>query len=76
MFFAYCAVVFTLLSGVVSLFAVRRHPGFLHTGSFLFLFLAGVADVIAGGWALLTDLTVTDRLALGLPWLEWHLRLD
>ena len=58
LFFAYCAVVFTLLSGVVSLFAVRRHPGFLHTGSFLFLFLAGVASITAGGWALLTNLTV------------------
>ncbi len=76
LFLAYSALICTLLSGVVSLFAVRRHPGFLHFGSFLFLFLAGVTDVIAGGWALLTDLTVTDRLALGLPWLEWHLRLD
>ncbi len=76
LFLAYVAVACALLSGVVSLFAVRRHPDFLHTGSFLFLFLAGVASITAGGWALLTNLTVTDRLALGLPWLEWHLRLD
>ncbi|HYP68084.1 MAG TPA: hydrogenase 4 subunit B [Thiobacillaceae bacterium] len=76
LFLAYLAAASTLLSGAVSLFAVRRRPGFLHTGSFLFLFLAGAADVIAGSWALLTDLTLTDRLALGLPWLEWHVRLD
>jgi len=76
LFLAYAAIASTLLSGIVSLFAVRRHPGFLHTASFLFLFLAGAADITAGGWALLADLTLTDRLALGLPWLQWHLRLD
>jgi len=73
---AYAAIVCTLLSGAVSLFAVRRHPGFLHFGSFLFLFLAGAASIAAGGWALLAHLTLTDQLAFGLPWLKWHLRLD
>jgi len=73
---AYAAIICAVMSGAISLFAVRRHPGFLHTGSFLFLFIAGMADVVAGGWALLANLIVTDQLALGLPWLEWHLRLD
>ncbi len=73
---AYFAVVCALLSGVVSLFAVRRHPGFLHFGSFLFLGLAGAASIIAGGWALLANLTLSDQLAFGLPWLQWHVRLD
>ena len=73
---AYAAVACTLLSGAVSLFAVRRHPGFLHFGSFLFLFLAGAASIAAGAWALLADLTLTDRLALGLPWLAWYVRID
>src|SRR5450759_4553754 len=73
---AYAAVACTLLSGAVSLLAVRRHPGFLHFGSFLFLFLAGAASVAAGGWTLLAKLTVTDRFDLGLPWLSWHLRID
>lgn len=73
---AYAAVVSTLLSGAVSLFAQRRRPGFLHVGSFLFLFLAGIASIASGGWALLGNLTATDQLALGLPWLKWHLRLD
>jgi formate hydrogenlyase subunit 3/multisubunit Na+/H+ antiporter MnhD subunit len=73
---AYVAVACTLLSGCVSLLAVRRHPGFLHFGSFLFLFLAGAASIAAGGWSLLADLTITDRLALGLPWLAWYVRID
>jgi formate hydrogenlyase subunit 3/multisubunit Na+/H+ antiporter MnhD subunit len=72
----YAAVIFTLLSGVVSLFAVRLHPGFLHFGSFFFLFLSGSASVAAGGWVLLAKLTVTDRFDMGLPWLAWHLRVD
>ena len=55
---------------------MRRHPGFLHFGSFLFLFFAGAASIAAGGWTLLANLTVTDRFALGLPWLDWHVRID
>ena len=73
---AYAAVVCTLLSGAVSLLAVRRHPNFLHFGSFLFLFAAGAASIVAGAWVLLADLTLTGRLALGPPWLKWYVRLD
>ena len=73
---AYAAVLCTLLSGVISLAAVRRHPGFLHLGSFLFLFFAAAASIAAGAWVLLADLTLTDRQALGLPWLAWHVRID
>ena len=73
---AYAAAVCTLLSGAVSLLATRRHPGFLHFGSFLFLFFSGAASIGAGGWALLAKLTATDRFALGLPWLDWHVRID
>src|SRR5487761_2725152 len=73
---AYAAAVCTLLSGAVSLIATRRHPGFLHFGSFLFLFFSGAASIGAGGWALLAKLTIADRFALGLPWLDWHVRID
>ena len=73
---AYAAVACTLLSGAVSLLAVRRRPSFLHFGSFLFLFFAGAASIGAGAWTLLARLTVTDRFELGLPWLDWHLRID
>src|SRR5665647_271488 len=72
----YAALVCTLLSDVVSLFAVRRHPDFLHFGSFLFLFFSGAASFAAGAWALLAKLTLTARFDLGLPWLAWHLRID
>src|SRR3990172_6981705 len=73
---AYAAVGAALLSGIVSLGATRHPPGFLHIGSFALLAASGVAGIVAGGWALLADLTLTDQLPLGLPWLHWHLRLD
>jgi hydrogenase-4 component B len=73
---AYVAVIAVLLSGVLSLGATRRHPGFLHGGSFILLAIGGIAGIVAGGWTLLADLTLTDQLPLGLPWLQWHLRLD
>jgi len=73
---AYSAAACALLSGVASVLAVRRHPGFLHFGSFLFLFFSGAGSIAAGAWALLARLTVTDRFDLGLPWLDWHLRID
>jgi len=58
------------------MFAGRGHPGFLHFGSFLFLFAAGAASLLAGAWTLLADFTLTDRFALGPPWLGWYVRLD
>ena len=73
---AYAGVGCSLLSGAVSLLAVRRHPDFLHFGSFLFLFLSGAASIVAGVWVLLANLSLIDRFALGLPWLDWHLRID
>ena len=73
---AYAAVLCSLLSAAVSLFAVRRHPGFLHFGSFLLLFFSGAASIGAGAWTLLAKLSVTDQFELGLPWLDWHVRLD
>ncbi len=76
LYLAYVALACTLLSGAVSVLAVRRHPDFLHFGSFFFLFLSGAASIGAGVWALLAGLTVSDRFELGLPWLDWHLRID
>ncbi len=73
---ALLAVVAALCSGVVSLAAGRRHPGYLHFGAFFFLFVAGVAGFAAGAWTLADDATVTGRLALGLPWISWSVRLD
>ncbi|MHB8744133.1 MAG: hydrogenase 4 subunit B [Sulfuricaulis sp.] len=73
---AYSAICATLLSGIVSLGATRRHPGFLQAGSFVLLTVSGAAGIAAGGWTLLANFTLTDQIALGLPWLHWHVRLD
>jgi len=73
---AVAGAVCSVLSGLVSVAAVRRQPDYLHIGSFVFLFLAGACSCIAGAWALLSNLTLTVELQVGLPWLAWHLRLD
>jgi len=73
---AYAAVICTLASGIVSCFAVQGRTNFLHRGAFFFLFCSGAAGIAAGGWALLADLTLADRLPLGLPWMHWQMRLD
>ena len=73
---AFAGAACSVLSGLVSAAAFRRHPDYLHTGSFLFLFLAGCCTSTAGAWALLDNLTQTAQLQMGLPWLAWHLRLD
>ena len=72
----YAAIAATLLSGVLSAAAVRRCPEFLHVGAFASLGAAGAFGIAAGGWALVGNVTATDTLPLGLPWLAWHLRLD
>lgn len=38
--------------------------------------ISGIAAMIAGATALASSTIHTDGLALGLPWLTWHLRLD
>ncbi len=72
---AYVAVAGALLSGVVAL-AADRFPAALRAGSFSILGIAGVTAVAAGGWALVTGTRTTAQLPFGLPWLNWHLRLD
>ncbi len=72
---SYFAVVFALLSGVAAL-AADRHPAWLRLGAFALLGLAGACAVAGGGWALLAGASFAEELALGLPWLRWHLRLD
>ncbi len=72
---AYAAVAGALLSGVVSL-AADRFPAALRFGSFSILGAAGVAAVAAGVEELLSGTRITSQLPFGLPWLNWHLRLD
>ncbi|MCR4333116.1 MAG: hypothetical protein NUV34_10530, partial [Sulfuricaulis sp.] len=72
---AYLALLSALASGAVSLGA-DRYPNLLRYGSSLLLGLCGLFAILAGGWALIDETHSTDQLALGLPWLQWHLRLD
>ncbi|MDA8364003.1 MAG: hydrogenase 4 subunit B [Gammaproteobacteria bacterium] len=72
---AYAAVAAALLSGVVAL-AADRFPAALRRGSFTLLGICGLAAVAGGGEALLTGQRSTAQLPFGLPWLNWHLRLD
>ncbi len=72
---AYLALLSALASGAVALGA-DRYPKLLRYGSSLLLGLCGLFAIFAGGWALIDETHSTDQLALGLPWLKWHLRLD
>jgi len=72
---AYLALLSALASGAVALGA-DRYPNLLRYGSSLLLGLCGLFAIFAGGWALIDEIHSTDQLALGLPWLHWHLRLD
>ncbi|HYA38576.1 MAG TPA: proton-conducting transporter membrane subunit, partial [Candidatus Methylomirabilis sp.] len=72
---AYLALAGTLASGVLAL-AADRHPALLRVGSSILLGLSGLLAVLAGGWAMLNETSSVDVIALGLPWLKWHLRLD
>lgn len=44
--------------------------------SFSLLGISGIAAVLGGGASLAAGTVQTTQLALGLPWLHWHLRLD
>ena len=72
---AYLALASALGSSVVALGA-DRYPLLLRYGASLLLGLAGLAAVGAGMLTLLSEARLVDGLALGLPWLTWHLRLD
>jgi len=72
---AYLALASALASSVLALGA-DRYPNLLRYGSSLLLGFCGLFAIFAGGWALIDETHSTDQLALGLPWLKWHLRLD
>ncbi len=54
----------------------RRYPAFLRLAVFILLGLSGVFAILAGLGVLLTQGVITDQIALGLPWLPWHVRFD
>jgi hydrogenase-4 component B len=73
--FAYLALLGAMGSAVLS-FAAERYPNLLRYGSFVLLGASGICALLGGGWVLLTGEQHSTELALGLPWLGWHLALD
>jgi formate hydrogenlyase subunit 3/multisubunit Na+/H+ antiporter MnhD subunit len=73
---AFLAVIAALASAVVALGTDLRRNAFTRSLPFVLLGASGAAAVTAGLWALLESLRLSRELALGLPWLHWHLRLD
>lgn len=72
---ALLAVGLALFSALLAL-AAGRLPRLAMRGAFFCLGLAGVLALLAGAQALVAADPETLRLAAGLPWLHWHLRLD
>lgn len=54
----------------------RHYPVFLRQAVFVLLGLSGIFAVIAGLSVLLGKAVITGQIALGLPWLPWHVRFD
>ena len=72
---AYFAVAAALLSGLLAP-VLHRQTTLLKTLSFVLLGVSGLCALVAGVWCLVGKTVQLDQLALGLPWLHWHLRLD
>lgn len=72
---AFAAVIASLLSAAVSLGAHRR-IAVLRILSFPLLGVAGAAAAAAGIITLSSGAVFTDTLPIGLPWLDWQVRLD
>lgn len=69
------AVAAALVSCLISL-AGNAQSRLIEYGAFFLLGVSGLASVIAGVLPLVAASISTQTLALGLPWLNWHLRLD
>ncbi len=69
------AVLAALLSSLISL-AGNTRPRLFQFGTFLLLGISGLGALIAGLLPLIASTVSTQTLIIGLPWLNWHLRLD
>ncbi|UOA09002.1 hydrogenase 4 subunit B [Methylobacter sp. S3L5C] len=54
----------------------QHYPAFLRQAVFVLLGFSGLFAVIAGLAVLISNGVITDLIALGLPWLPWHVRFD
>ena len=71
----YLALGFALASSIISV-AADRFPVLLRVASFALLGASGLAALAACILTLTGGLPYSSELPLGLPWLQWHLRLD
>ena len=60
----------------VRLFSEARDNVLRRNGPFFLLGLSGICAVLAGAGTLASGSVLVDTLPLGLPWLNWHLRID
>ncbi len=58
------------------LFSEARDNVLRRNGPFFLLGLSGICAVLAGAGTLASGSVLVDTLPLGLPWLNWHLRID
>lgn len=75
LFFSELSFLFALASGLLPLVFSRGYRA-ISLVHFSLLSVAGICAVIAGSMALFTGTTELSQLPLGLPWINWHLRLD
>lgn len=61
---------------VVQSLEEHRYPRLLRQVVFIALGLGGVFALLAGLSVLISGAVLTDQIALGLPWLPWHIRFD
>ncbi|CAL1242061.1 hydrogenase 4 subunit B [Candidatus Methylocalor cossyra] len=57
-------------------FAEAHYRDFHRYGLFALLGFSGLSAVLAGLGTLLSGAVLTDTLPFGLPWLNWHIRID
>ncbi len=72
---ALLSIVGVLASALIS-FGTDRAPWLFRFVVLGLLAVSGLTATAAGVWVLLTNQNLAIELALGLPWLPWHLRLD
>lgn len=59
-----------------NLLAESRYAERHRNSLFILLGISGICAVLAGVWVLASGSPQTDILPFGLPWLNWHIRID
>lgn len=72
---AYFAILVILGSALISVFADQM-PSLLRTAAFVLLGVGSIAAIVSGVSTLISGSSFSATLPFGLPWLNWHVRLD